>query len=138
MQRCWQQLVARLAAMIVSGVAASCDAAPPLAPFGLPEICRATVSVLMGRQVKLIKVDQMEGDVVAVHYVRPDDKTRWDYRCKTVGQRVLWASLTGRWRDHPMDEVLSFAVVGTTLKIDQRFTDGSGSTKSFSVRDFRD
>jgi hypothetical protein len=136
MQEALQLLVLRTASFIATSAAVTCCAAAPVTtPFGLAEICRATISVVMGRDVRTIKSDQVLPDVVAVHYVRPDDKTRWDYRCKITGQRVLWASSTGRWRDHPMDEVLTYSASSTTLTIDQRFTDGSGSAKSFTTKD---
>ena len=97
--------------------------------------CRATIAAIMGRDPSIIGVDRRKGDVVALSYIRQNDGTRWAYRCKIDGNRVVWASDTGRWRTHPMDERINFRFGPSNLVITQVFPDGSRLQDAFSLRD---
>lgn len=87
----------------------------------------------MGRDPKIIAVDKTEGDVIYVSYRRPDDGTVWKQRCRIEGTKIIWATETGRWRVHPLDEVITYSATPSALTIQQKFTDGSTSTKSYSM-----
>lgn len=102
------------------------------ANFDQQQICRATIGAVMGRDPKIIKVSKVESGIIHVSYSRPDDGTIWEQRCRIEGQKVIWATETGRWREHPLDEVITYAVTGASLTITQKFTDGSASTKSYT------
>jgi hypothetical protein len=51
------------------------------------------------------------------------------------GDRVVWASGNGRWRNSGSDEVVSFLVKGRSLTISQRFSDNSSDSKAFTAED---
>ena len=101
--------------------------------FDQAKICRATIAALMGRNPKIIKVDKEDAGIVHVSYIRPDDGTLWEQRCRLEGARVLWATRSGRWRDDPRDETVTYSVNGQTLSITTKYTDGSGSTKTYTA-----
>lgn len=101
--------------------------------FTEAQVCRATVAVVMGRDPSIIKVERISDGVVRLYYFRPDDGQRWDYRCRLEGQRAVWATAEGRWRTHPQDETIQFVSSGEALTIEQRFTDGSKSIKTFTA-----
>lgn len=102
------------------------------ANFSQSQICRATIGALMGRDPKIIKVDKVDAGVVYVRYIRPTDGTTWNQRCRFNGTRVIWATETGRWRVDPADEVINYAATQTTLSIEQKFSDGSSSSKTYT------
>lgn len=106
--------------------------------FSGPQICKATIAMIMGRDPSIIRTDRVENGVVYLSYVRPDDGTRWTYRCRIDGKRVLWGSVDGRWRDHPDDEVVTYAVRGGQLHIEERYSDGSANQESFSLEQLGD
>ncbi len=96
------------------------------------QICRATVAVIMGRDPFIMKTDRVVEGVFHLSYVRPDDGARWAFKCKIEGQRILWGNIDGRWRDHPDDEVFTYAVSGGQLHIKELFGDGSVKEEFFS------
>jgi hypothetical protein len=117
-------------ALLVSSVAAHAQPSR----FTESQICRATVAAVMGRDPAIVKVERTDNGVVRLYYFRPDDGKRWDYRCKVEGQKVVWATAEGRWRTHSQDETIQFVSTGEVLTIEQRFTDGSKSTKAFTAK----
>jgi hypothetical protein len=52
------------------------------------------------------------GDILFLTCVRPMDNFVWTYRCRIEGNRVVWATEPGRWRDDPKDDEVFFEVVG--------------------------
>jgi hypothetical protein len=108
----------------IAAVAALCGCPATLvaddAPSFEPEaICRTAIASIMDRDPKNVRVTRDAGDVLFLSYVRPIDNFVWDYRCKIQGNRVVWASEPGRWREDPKDDRVFFEVVegGKQLRI---------------------
>jgi hypothetical protein len=99
-------------------------------------ICRTALASIMDRDPKLVRVTRTADDVLFLSYVRPIDNFVWDYRCKIQGNRVVWASEPGRWREDPKDDKIFFEVVGDgkQLRIIEDHGDGS-TTKELFERD---
>ncbi|MHB8269248.1 hypothetical protein [Bradyrhizobium sp.] len=106
------------------------DAAPSFEPEA---ICRTAIASVMGRDPKLVQVTRVAGDILFLSYVRPIDNFVWDYRCKIEGNRVVWASEPGRWRDDPKDHKVFFEIVGggEQLRIIEDQGDGSPTKELF-------
>ena len=104
--------------------------------FEVEAICRTAIASIMGRDPKMMQVTLTKGDVLFLTYVRPIDYFVRTYRCRIEGNRVLWASEPGRWRDDPKDEKVFFEVIegGKQLRIIKDHGDGS-STKQLFDRD---
>ena len=100
--------------------------------FTEAQLCQAGIGTLMGRDPKIIKVTKQHKGIVSLYYIRRDDGTKWSYRCKIEGSNVVWASDTGRWRTHPLDERISYRTNGKSLEIIQNYSDGSSTKKSFT------
>lgn len=100
--------------------------------FSHIQICRATIGAVTGRDPRIIKVDKVVVDDIYTHYIRNDDGTVWNNKCRVDITRVYWATATGRWRVHPLDEVITYSVTPTTLTIHQKFGDDSSSVKSYT------
>jgi hypothetical protein len=107
-------------------------AAPPLAP---EVICRAAIGSLMDHDPRLFRVTRTDGDVLFLSYVRPIDNFDWTYRCRIRGNRVIWASEPGRWREDPNDDKISFEIVadGKQLRIVNDRGDGSPTNVLFDL-----
>lgn len=110
-------------------------------PFGYAQICRAAISTVMGRPSASIGAEA-RGDTIFLSYVRADDGSVWEYRCRVEGSRILWASEPGgRWRDHPMDEKVTYRVTQESgvsiLRISETYPGGTSSEKSFKVGDLK-
>ena len=121
-----------LFAMLSAGVSPASAAAA----FEVEAICRTAIAAIMGRDPKLMQVSRTDGDVLFLTYVRAIDNFVWTYRCRVEGNRVVWASEPGRWRDDPKDDEVLFEVVdaGKQLRIIENHDDGS-STKQVFDRD---
>ncbi len=108
------------------------------------QVCRATVSMLMGKDVRTIGVERHSGSpknrVVHVSYVRDSDNKRWFQKCKLERHRVIWASDMPnegyhRWRDHPTDERFEFTRIDEGhFMMKLKYPDGSGDSKEFKLR----
>jgi hypothetical protein len=122
-------LVAALSGYLAPSVACA-------APLYEPEaICRTAIASIMGRDPKLVRITRTDGDVLFLSYLRPIDNFVWDYRCKIRGNRVIWASEPGRWREEPKDDKVFFEIVGgKQLRIIENHRDGS-ATKELFERD---
>lgn len=100
-------------------------------------ICKAGIAKIMGRDPKTMKVLRNEGGMVHLQYVRTNDGSLWSYRCRVDGSRIMWASDTGRWRDDPRDEKLTYAVTADTVTVKETFTDGSSTQQAFKASQLR-
>ena len=101
--------------------------------FEVEAICRTAIASVMGRDPKMMQVTLTTGDVLFLTYVRPIDNFVWNYRCRIEGNRVLWASEPGRWRDDRKDEKVFFEVIddGKQLRIIEDHADGSRTNQLF-------
>lgn len=116
----------------ISFIALAVPLTSSAADFSHPQICRAAIGAMMGRAPSIIRVDKVSAGVVHVSYKRPDDGTSWSQRCRIEGAKIIWATASGRWRDHPSDEQVTYAATPTSLTIHQKFGDGSSSAKTFT------
>jgi hypothetical protein len=105
-------------------------AAPPFSPEA---ICRTAIASITGRDPTIMRVTRTDGDILFLSYVRPIDNFVWDYRCKIEGNRVIWASEPGRWREDPKDDKVFFEAVdgGKQLRIMDDHGDGSVTNEIF-------
>jgi hypothetical protein len=125
--------VVAFSALSISLAPAMAEVAPPYAPEA---ICRTALAAVMGRDPKLVQVTRVAGDILFLSYVRPLDNFVWDYRCKIRGNRVIWASEPGRWREGPKDDKVFFEVVGGGKQLRIIEDHGGGSaTKELFERD---
>ena len=101
--------------------------------FEVEAICRTAIASIMGRDPKMMQVTLTAGNVVFLTYVRPIDNFVWNYRCRIEGNRILWASEPGRWRDDPKDEKVFFEVIdgGKQLRVIEDHGDGSRTNQLF-------
>jgi hypothetical protein len=101
--------IAAVAALSWCPALAVADPAPSFEPEA---ICTTALASIMGRDPKIVRVTLVAGDVLFLSYVRPIDNFVWDYRCKIQGNRVIWGSEPGRWREDPKDDKVFFEIVG--------------------------
>jgi hypothetical protein len=115
--------------MLLAGVSPA--AAAPA--FEVETICRTAIAAIMDRDPKTMKVTKNSDDVLILTYDRPIDNFIWTYRCRIDGNRVVWASEPGRWRDGPKDDKILFEVVdgGRQLRIIAVRRNGSRAQQLF-------
>jgi hypothetical protein len=106
------------------------DTAPSFEPEA---ICRTAIASIMDRDPKIVRVTRGAGDILFLSYVRPIDNFVWDYRCRIEGNRVVWASEPGRWREDPKDDKVFFEIVGggKQLRIIADHGDGTATKEVF-------
>jgi hypothetical protein len=101
--------------------------------FEVEAICRTAIASIMGRDPKVMQVTRTAGNVLFLTYARPMDNFVWTYRCRIEGNRVVWASEPGRWREGPKDDKVFFEDVdaGKQLRIIENHGDGSSTKQLF-------
>ncbi len=104
--------------------------------FEAGAICRAAIASITDRDPRIMQVTRTVGDVLFLTYVRTVDNFVFTYRCRIEGNRVIWATEPGRWREGPKDDRVFFEDVGAgkQLRIIETHRDGS-STKRLFDRD---
>jgi hypothetical protein len=115
--------------MLLAGLSPA-SAAPA---FEVEAICRTAIAAIMDRDPKAMKVTKTADDVLILTYDRPIDNYIWTYRCRIDGDRVVWASEPGRWRESPKDDKILFEVVdgGKQLRIIAIHRNGSRAQQLF-------
>jgi hypothetical protein len=112
---------------------ASMSPASAAPAFEAEAICRTAIAAIMDRDPKTMKVTKTADDVLVLTYDRPIDNFIWTYRCRIEGNRVVWASDPGRWREGPKDDKILFEVVdaGKQLRIIAIHRNGSRAQQLF-------
>lgn len=103
--------------------------------FPVEQICKATIAQIMGRNPLIINTKKTAGGVVHLSYIRENDGTRWANRCKVEGNKIIWASETGRWRTHELDPKLTYHVSESVLHIVEVYGDGSSTKGKFTMKE---
>jgi hypothetical protein len=121
-----------LSVSVLSGCLAP-QAAVPAPAFSAEAICRAAIASITGRDPRIMRITRINGDTLFLSYLRPIDNFIWDYRCRIEGNRVIWASEPGRWREGPKDDKVSFEIIGDgeQLRIIDDHADGSSTNELF-------
>jgi hypothetical protein len=101
--------------------------------FEVEAICRTAIAAVMDRDPKAMRVTKNSDSVLILTYDRPIDNFIWTYRCRVDGNRVVWASEPGRWRDGPKDDKILFEAIdgGRQLRIIAVRRDGSRAQQLF-------
>lgn len=126
-----------MGALILVASAAEIKADTKIDGKTVAKICKAGIAAMMFKSPKIIKVDSVKAGVAHLWYIREDDQTKWSYRCKLEGDRIIWASAnpdsTGRWRDHPLDEKIFYKNSKKEVTIMQKYSDGSSTEETYST-----
>ena len=95
-------------------------------------ICRASISLMMNRDITIISAKVLPDNIIQASYIRPEDGTEWKWACRFEGNRMIWAGYPwgemGRWRTHPKDEKFTYDIKtdGVNIKLD--YGDDVGET----------
>jgi hypothetical protein len=119
--------------LIIGITLAGVSSAIAEAPFGVPAICRTAIGSIAGRDPKSIHTSSSTEGILFLTYTRPFDNFVWTYRCRVEGNRIVWASEPGRWRDGPKDDKIFFEIAadGAQLRIVRKQANGSTKSESF-------
>jgi hypothetical protein len=111
--------------------------AKPTAPFTEAQVCRAAIASMMGHSPSIVKARPGPIGEFSLSYRRPSDGSEWENKCRLSGDRVHWGTKDGRWRLHPADSKLHFAITGSgssaKLTITEAYLDGSKSVDSYTL-----
>ncbi len=102
--------------------------------FSYEDVARYTIASVMGQSSSIIKATK-KNDYYYVFYIRKSDSQKFDYKVKFIGNRIIWASLDGRWRDSEYDEKISFTEKENKLNIINSYSDGSEGIEEFKKGD---
>lgn len=98
--------------------------------FTKEDVARFAIASVMQKPSKSMKV-RVKDELYYVSYVRKSDNQKFDCKIKITGNKIIWATIDGRWRDQMEDERISFEENGKKLKIIQTYSDGSTEIKEF-------
>lgn len=96
------------------------------------QICASAISALMDRPVHLIKTAKDSGVVVYASYHLWEKKKTYYYECLIEKESIRWRTAGERWRDHPLDEKITYSIKNDKVSIKMTYSDGSFSTKEIS------
>lgn len=97
-----------LSILILSGIYIGLQASS----FDDSQICKAGIATLMGRSPKIMTSKHKEESNKPLYIIKYNrqDGTNWSFKCNIDGSRINWGSESGRWRNDPLDEKLTFSI----------------------------
>lgn len=101
--------------------------------FDKEQICKAAISLLMGVEPKKIRIDKQDAGATYLSYWLANEKERYGYKCKLIGNKIIWGSKGGRWRSQKEDSELTFSVDNGILEVVEKYKDES---KAYDSRKF--
>jgi len=128
------------------GVIAAAILSFTVSPFAAAEVtdlglCKGAISVVMNKDPSIIQ-GKMRGDEAYIHYVRPADGSRWDFKCKYPDSNtVVWAGKLkdtgqwGRWRDTKWDSIVKHSSNGNEITFNEVMNGSKMNSKTFSEKD---
>lgn len=106
--------------------------------FSAPQICKAGIAAIMGRDPGTMITQPISNGVYQVAYMRSDDGKRFTYKCKIERNRILWGNIDGRWRNHSADSMVTYMVDGDRIIVTDNFGGGSALKKQYSLSQIGD
>ncbi|BBP86016.1 hypothetical protein PHLH8_56580 [Pseudomonas sp. Pc102] len=106
--------------------------------FTNADLCKAAVAIDMGRDTSIMKTKNA-GEIPVISYTR-DDGDSFTYRCKIVGNQIIWSGFIegqwGRWRDSVEygDTTFTYRVSNGTLIV---HSDMAEAESTYQARDFQ-
>lgn len=106
--------------------------------FTNADLCKAAVAIDMGRDPSIMRTKEA-GEIPVISYTR-DDGDAFTYRCKVVGNKIIWSGFIdgqwGRWRDSADygDTTITYQVSSGTLIIHSDMTE---TETTYQAKDFR-
>ena len=100
--------------------------------FSEPQICLAALIDQLAWSENPTGGQSYIGD-----FVKEENQTyiftsqQGDYRCKINGDRVVWSSNTGRWRDSEFDDYITFRTNQDRVIINTRYSDKSTNMREY-------
>jgi hypothetical protein len=106
----------------------------------MTDICRATLHIMLDRDLSIMKATSLSDGSARVQYTRPQDGKAFSYRCRSIDGSTLGildeTIAEPRWYgEQPRDTQRSYRVREGRLII-HTFHEGSGNDESFSHVDF--
>ena len=112
----------------------ACSKPIDMGEFNQKQICKATISVVMGRSPNLMKINGEQDGIVRLSYLSDNRQKMWRYKCKLEGNRAIWGGDdSGRWRN---EDNIRFAVINSELNVTENYSDNSSTVKVFTLADF--
>ncbi|MCP4957435.1 MAG: hypothetical protein GY919_17865 [Photobacterium aquimaris] len=126
-----------LFSLLITAMLSGCDSKnTEQMEFSNENICRATIATTLHKKLSSIEVDKKVRDITYLYYIRKNDGSRWEYKCKVLKKDILWGMADGRWRDGKYDDPMSFTISNGKLNIAKTYYDNSILENSYSKMDF--
>ncbi|WP_392385381.1 hypothetical protein [Marinomonas primoryensis] len=103
--------------------------------FSTKDLCKATIATTMSRDPSIMKIDAEYEGIVYLSYLSDDLSKKWEFKCKIEGNKSIWASLKGRWRDDKLDSKITFKGDDFHLTINEIYPDNSTVIKKYTKSD---
>lgn len=87
------------------------------------QVCKAAISSIMGVEFDMIKTTDKKDGSIYLYYQIEGKKTKYDYKCKLEGDKIIWGTAMARWRTQKDDAVISYTVENDHLTIKEKFRD---------------
>lgn len=110
---------------------------PPVVAVTPSMICKAAIATVMAKDPAIIQTRPAVDGTITLSYIRSSDRSTWSYKCKTNGNQIMWGSLSGRWRNDPMDGKVLFQKKDGKLSVQEKYSDGSANERIFEANSLK-
>jgi hypothetical protein len=104
--------------------------------FTISDLCKATIATTMSKDPSIMTIDDNSNEIIYLSYIRDFDGKKWSYKCKVNGNKAIWATLEGRWRDDKADSKITYKEENNQLIVAEKYSDNNVITKKFTKSDF--
>ena len=99
------------------------------------QICRAGISTIWNQKLEDVTVDRTQLNIVYVSFPPNSSGTSSAFKCVVNGDKIVWGTTFGNWRDTDLDSVIEFNTKGGVLFVRERHNNGSIFLKKFNLND---
>lgn len=96
------------------------------------QICKAGIATTMQRDPAMLLVDRVENDIVFLVAVEGGVKSKWGYKCRLDGNRIIFGGENGRWMTDRKDAVLTFETDTDSVTVTETFPSQATRTASYT------
>jgi len=102
------------------------------------KICKAAIGLMFAKDPRIITLNNIRSPF-ELGYTRAADGADFKYKCKIVGNRVIWAGFVdgqrGRWRDGEFDARVTYVLTDASVKVSEQYGNSKPSVKTFNLSD---
>ncbi len=99
------------------------------------QLCRAGISTIWNQELTDVVIDRTQLNIAHISFPQKVRGASSAFKCVVNGDKIVWGTTFGNWRDTDLDSVIEFTIKDGILFVNEKHNNGSVFTKEFAVTD---